>query len=140
MLLTEEQAKTKWCPQSFNVVQVETGNGLREGGPWVCAGAECMAWRWADPTPPHREGLLSSSGERIRLVREKRGWTQLQLAQMCGSTQQTINRIERGVTVHSRAIPAAEEALGIDRKVDNQSYADVKRLLLGFCGLGGRVE
>lgn len=39
MLLTEEEARKKTCPQSLTIV-----NG--EGEVLECLASECMAWRW----------------------------------------------------------------------------------------------
>ena len=35
--MTEEEAKDRWCPQR-----------MANGQMMVCAGSECMAWRWAE--------------------------------------------------------------------------------------------
>ena len=42
MILTEKEAKDKWCPQTMPSIP-----GDRNGGPFPCAASECMAWRWA---------------------------------------------------------------------------------------------
>jgi hypothetical protein len=34
--MTEDEAKTKWCPQA-------------EHRDWKCVGSACMAWRWSGP-------------------------------------------------------------------------------------------
>lgn len=49
ILIEEARARDKICPLSFGVHEIRTGEGvgLREGGPWNCHGAGCMAWRWA---------------------------------------------------------------------------------------------
>jgi hypothetical protein len=42
MMLTEDEAETKWCPMTI-------------GGPGRlarCCGSECMAWRWSGSPPP----------------------------------------------------------------------------------------
>ena len=48
MAMTEAEAKTKTCPQSFGVAAEYdgNGNGIRQGGPFSCVGSDCMAWRW----------------------------------------------------------------------------------------------
>lgn len=45
--MTEDEAKTKICPQSFAVPEVRgsDGSGIQEGGPWFCRASGCMAWR-----------------------------------------------------------------------------------------------
>lgn len=57
--------------------------------------------------------LRQSIGDRIRTEREAKGWTQTQLAEMAGTNQQTVDRLERGVTSRSKAYPKIMEALGI---------------------------
>ena len=59
MMLTEEQAKTKWCPHvrhSADVAEFADANnrlggcnefGIRDDEVWnKCCGSMCMAWRW----------------------------------------------------------------------------------------------
>jgi hypothetical protein len=61
MLLTEEQARMKWCPHAMTATTmtqhpsffgVGSGNrGYRTGTPYEtcrCIASECMAWRWHD--------------------------------------------------------------------------------------------
>lgn len=43
--MTEDEAKTKWCVQSFATPQIDH---VREAGPWTCAGSACMAWEWSE--------------------------------------------------------------------------------------------
>lgn len=50
MLLTEREAKTKWCAQARVAVN-GTGSLNRADGCYTgCLGSECMAWRWLDKT------------------------------------------------------------------------------------------
>lgn len=58
MILTEEEAKTKWCPEArANAGRTAIGTTLNRddnGAPFVgcyCIGSACMAWRWRDPAP-----------------------------------------------------------------------------------------
>lgn len=53
--MTEEEAKTKWCPQSFAPAFDGEPNPnfpghmrhVRHGGlQTLCCGSACMAWRW----------------------------------------------------------------------------------------------
>lgn len=48
-MMTEEDARTKICQESFGVSEIRDGNdnGIRESGPWRCIATQCMAWRWA---------------------------------------------------------------------------------------------
>lgn len=51
MLLTEEEAKTKWCPfVSHGVIARERATPDQEAAENSsrCIAAKCMAWRWSD--------------------------------------------------------------------------------------------
>ena len=45
--MTEEEAKTKWCPQA-------------EHRDWKCIGSACMVWRWAEPEPEIERTIWSA--------------------------------------------------------------------------------
>lgn len=49
-MLTEDEARKKICPASFNKPDVygPDGCGIQQGGPWNCCASDCMAWRWLD--------------------------------------------------------------------------------------------
>lgn len=68
--------------------------------------------------------LRMKNGSRIRQAREALGLTQSQLAERAGTTQQTIDRIEKGQVSHSRATPAILKALSLES--DQTAPPDVK--------------
>jgi hypothetical protein len=67
--MTEEQAKTKWCPMVRGGLNVHTTWGSpREPGPEQrnpaaarCIGSECMMWRW-DRDTDHVHGHCGLAG------------------------------------------------------------------------------
>lgn len=48
--MTEDEAKTKWCPFVRNDYALTGGNRYKEAPHKVapCIGSACMAWRWRD--------------------------------------------------------------------------------------------
>lgn len=46
MIVTETEAKTKRCQESFSTTVLESDTHLDSFGPAFCIGAACMAWRW----------------------------------------------------------------------------------------------
>lgn len=60
MILTEEEAKTKWCPEARQLVEIKALQAFSEAttlnatscnrhgdNPYgTCIGSTCMAWRW----------------------------------------------------------------------------------------------
>lgn len=51
MLLTEDEAKTKWCPHAV-ASHTDPRRGFHAGETrdeycFTCIASECMAWRWA---------------------------------------------------------------------------------------------
>lgn len=66
--MTEEEAKTKVCPQTFGIPEIRTadGCGIREGGPWKCIGSACMMWRWVqyyEERPAGAHGYCGLAGK-----------------------------------------------------------------------------
>lgn len=59
------------------------------------------------------------NGSRIRQAREARNMSQQELADLAGTTQQTVDRIENGKTQHSRATPAILRVLGLESEQTN---------------------
>lgn len=57
--------------------------------------------------------LMATAGEQIRIKREALGLTQTQLAEAVGTNQQTVEKIENGVTKRSSYLPAIATRLGI---------------------------
>ena len=53
-------------------------------------------------------------GEIIREAREKRGWSQKDLADRAGVSQVAVAKIESGATVHSKFLPKIAQILGLD--------------------------
>ncbi|KRB51807.1 hypothetical protein ASE04_09765 [Rhizobium sp. Root708] len=56
----------------------------------------------------------TETGAAIRQARESRNMTQAALASLAGTSQQTVDRIERGVVRASRAVAAIHDILGTD--------------------------
>jgi hypothetical protein len=78
MILTEEEAKKRWCPHarifqsnvsslSFNRhLEIKNGNISRmlDVPPGAqCIGSKCMAWTWIDPDKPMEIDLVTSDVE-----------------------------------------------------------------------------
>lgn len=64
-MMTEEQAKTKWCPLARDYCFADDSSAVTinrwRGKPGVgsmCIGSECMAWQWAPGRPDN-----ATSGE-----------------------------------------------------------------------------
>lgn len=59
------------------------------------------------------DALRRASGERVRQAREAMGMTQAELAEKADTKQQTVDRIERGITLKSKAYPMILKVLGL---------------------------
>lgn len=72
MMLTEEQARTKWCPKSRSIWQHgdrAISANRKESGEYLdsdtCLGSACMMWRWAKIPANYRSGLPRDGWEHI---------------------------------------------------------------------------
>lgn len=74
--------------------------------------------------------LLHARGEEIREAREARGWSQAQLATKVGTSQQTVDRVEKGMVKHTRWLAPLQDALDIPRPREVDTMDVVARQLL----------
>lgn len=58
-----------------------------------------------------------TNGRLIRLRREERGWTQIQLAEKVGTTQQTIVKLEKGTIKRTSLYPKIAAVLDIELSI-----------------------
>ena len=66
MMLTEEEAKGKWCPFAI-ASHTDPRRGFRDGKEtapefspeFPCIASRCMAWRWATP-PSEAQGAFAA--------------------------------------------------------------------------------
>ncbi len=54
---TEEEAKTKWCPQIVDADSLMSGEQSGD-----CIGSRCMAWRWLGSKGPEQQGYCGLAG------------------------------------------------------------------------------
>lgn len=55
-----------------------------------------------DRESPMNKRPKNGQGDKIRTAREARGWSQAELGEKVGTSQQTIDKLERGIVSHSR--------------------------------------
>ena len=81
--MTEEEAKTKWCPFARVIVGQADGSHIATQPPYnrfqraddrtavppasYCIGSACMAWRWIKPIPRFKEGTMEVDPETLNL-------------------------------------------------------------------------
>jgi hypothetical protein len=113
MLLTEEEAKTKWCPfvRQNGDNNRPSGNRSIYGEP-MCIASQCMAWRWAQ-----------------QYAREGFKWNPL-------SERRTTNNQEDGMPLPPDGNGWEIYSAGITRT------AWIRRMTpkMGFCGLAGKAD
>ena len=100
--MTEDEAKTKWCPfvrlvflsqadpatyvgNRFEWTDLELGDeldGQRMSG--LCIGSECMAWRWTNSPERIKEHELLNKKGVGQPGRENKPWPEGQPAGYCG--------------------------------------------------------
>lgn len=68
--------------------------------------------------PTARQIHAQDRAERIRARRAELGMSQQALAEAVGTSQQTVDRIERGETLHSRHMEAIIKALHLDEELE----------------------
>lgn len=68
--------------------------------------------------------IRMKNGSRILQARQALGLSQQEVAEKAGTTQQTVDRVERGLTQHSRATPAILRVLGLES--DQTNSLDIK--------------
>ncbi|MFP5078625.1 helix-turn-helix domain-containing protein [Rhizobium sp. YIM 134829] len=75
--------------------------------------------------------MMMAKGDEIRTAREKLGISQAELAARAGTNQQTIDRLERGLTRQSKFMPEIRAALNLD------PYVEPEESLVRFSGKFG---
>ena len=72
---------------------------------------------------------MATFGERLKLLREERGWSQRELAERSGVPYFTIYRCERGTHGEPRVSMAAKlaRALGVSLDLLADTYGDIMR-------------
>ena len=63
---------------------------------------------------PQYQTTKSSLGQRMRMRRQQKGWTQEQLARQAGTNQAVIQKIENGKSLRPRKINEIAEVLGVN--------------------------
>ena len=86
MILTEAEAKTKWCPFARELVhQLSSGAVIvnnRVAADAPCMASGCMAWRWAQGGDVFADGAAKCPAGHF--------------AEQCGCTPDRVVRLQRG--------------------------------------------
>ena len=59
--MTEEEARTKWCPMVRSVGGVNRGYNGKSMADTLCLASDCMMWRWRNSDLKHGDcGLVGN--------------------------------------------------------------------------------
>lgn len=73
-------------------------------------------------------------GARLRAQREKAGYIQRELAELAGTTQATVQKIENGRAIRARCLPGLAAALKVNPAWLQWGEPYAKKLLIGGNG------
>lgn len=77
MLMTEEQARSKWCPMvRQSTDSFPTYNRLEDGTvpeSCLCVSSDCMAWRWFDHDHSERQEAVQGMNDILRDIQSITG-------------------------------------------------------------------
>ncbi|MCC7047176.1 MAG: helix-turn-helix transcriptional regulator [Alphaproteobacteria bacterium] len=62
---------------------------------------------------------MNTEGAEIKRRRETRGWSQAALGREVGTSQQTVDKIEKGEVRFSRYLPRIRKTLGMDEPAES---------------------
>src|SRR5262245_32603120 len=81
-----------------------------------------MHGNFSEGTPMPVQAPLQIPGALIARLRKERGLTAQQLGEMVGTSQQTIDKIEKGLIKYSKFFSGIKEALGITPEMLQHGY------------------
>lgn len=137
MLLTEEQARTKWCPHARQVAMTHTETGMsstanRDGAAHYgvqncnCIASDCMAWRWRN----------TASGMVLRRVYKGTLEYEDYRSRRFVKSGETFFQFDGAWWRYEHSSSDSSGAYDlIVRSQDKGTHVDV-----GYCGLAGKVE
>jgi transcriptional regulator with XRE-family HTH domain len=77
----------------------------------ICSGVRDVSASEAEAITAYLAETEQANVGDIRLARESLGWSQARLAELVGTTQQTVDRIEKGETTFSRYVEPIRRCL-----------------------------
>jgi hypothetical protein len=152
MLMTEEEAKSKWCPHA-RVSDDEAGDGATGGNNrWLrarsaeecmCIGSGCMAWRWRDLNSIYEYRTVTDDRFAKRIEALPEGMkTDAFYAQADAIEEEAFKFAET-----FRPEPPEDgfefERTGVDDEANSVVVATFRRLKrgpIGYCGAFGKPE